>query len=139
MRDLSMDALRRRREQLASPVEPPAPIERPGTPHVAEDDRPKAEAPTRGRESDVNGPERFDALPIHEKINLRAWVRENVVPQDELLSSYALKHTAEHDIGGRGYYVGNGEMRGAMLEAGHVPVEIHGPNAYYKAGPKDKE
>ena len=47
MRDLSIDALRRRRKQL-------------------EDDPPKAEAPTRGRESDFSSPGgRYDQmLPV---------------------------------------------------------------------------
>jgi P4 family phage/plasmid primase-like protien len=103
----------------------------------AEDgDTPKAEPPSRGvweSERDVNSPAMYDELPINEKISLRAWVRENVEPRREECSSYLLKHVAERDLGS---YVGNGEMRGAMLEANYVPVRFRGPDAFYLAGPK---
>jgi len=91
----------------------------------------------------INDPARYHELPINEKINLRAWVRENVVPQRTPHSSYALKHIAERDIGGPGYYVGNGELKGAMLEAGNTPLNTsreRGINFYFQAGPReDKE
>jgi hypothetical protein len=70
-------------------------------------------------------------MRINPKINLRAWVRENIAPWDKEHSSYLLKHRAEDAIGS---YVSNGEMRGAMMDAGYLPAEIHGPNAFYRAG-----
>jgi hypothetical protein len=88
----------------------------------------------------INDPARYHELPINEKINLRAWVRENVVPQRTPHSSYALKHIAERDIGGPGYYVGNGELKGAMLEAGYTPLNTsreRGINFYFQAGPRE--
>jgi hypothetical protein len=63
-------------------------------------------------------------------------VRENIAPQRRPLSSYTLKHVAESDLG---FYVGNGEIKGAMLEAGYKPLNTHrqrGINFFFQASPK---
>jgi hypothetical protein len=113
---------------------------------VWDGDFPKAEAPPtpeeikarrraqRQEELYANSPERYHELPINEKISIRGWVRENVVRQRAPLSSYALKHIAEEQLH---FYVGNGEIKGAMLEAGYTPLTTsrsRGVNFYFQAG-----
>jgi len=92
----------------------------------------------------INEPERFHELPEDERDAIRAWVRENLVRRRKRLSSYALKHMAEKALGA---HVGNGEMKGAMLEAGYKPINTtrksginsrkNEINFYFQAGPRD--
>jgi hypothetical protein len=98
--------------------------------------RREARRQRRAEELHINSPERFHELPADEQDGIRAWVRENVVRQREPLSSYSLKHVAEKALG---FYVGNGEIKGAMLEAGYTPLNTHrerGINFYFQAGPQ---
>jgi hypothetical protein len=78
---------------------------------------------------------RFWDMPIHKKITLREWVRQNMVPAEEEYSSYYLKHEAER---GLGFYVADGELQGAMLEAGYLPTAKIGSQFKY-APRKDLE
>jgi len=98
--------------------------------------RREARRQRRAEELHINSPERFHELPADEQDAIRAWIRENVVRQREPLSSYSLKHIAEKALG---FYVGNGEIKGAMLEAGYTPLDTRrerGINFYFQAGPR---
>jgi hypothetical protein len=85
-----------------------------------------------------NDPARYHELPIHEKIGLRAWVRENVAPRQVTSpqSSYHLKHVSESFLG---FYVSNASMKGALIEAGYEPVwEYRKINMGFRCGPKPR-
>jgi hypothetical protein len=85
-----------------------------------------------------NDPARYHELPIHEKIGLRAWVRENVAPRQVTSpqSSYHLKHVAESFLG---FYVSNASMKGALIEAGYEPVwEYRKINMGFRCGPRPR-
>jgi hypothetical protein len=83
----------------------------------------------------ANAPARYHELPINEKINIRAWVRENVTPRQQTGShdSYFLKHVVERFLGS---YVSNASIKGALIEAGHEPVWEDRINAGFRIGPK---
>lgn len=62
----------------------------------------------------------FEFENMKDKDLLLAWVREWVTPgPGRCPSSYTLKHSAEHALG---FYVSNGQMKGALAAAG-IPVE----------------
>jgi hypothetical protein len=75
----------------------------------------------RREEIAINDPQLFYAMSEEDRRQLLAWVRDNLAPRrgKQVRDSYWLKHEAEHRLG---FYVGNGELKGAMLEAGHRPV-----------------
>ena len=75
----------------------------------------------RREEIAINDPQLFYAMPEEDRRQLLAWVRENLAARrgKQVRNSYWLKHEAEHRLG---FYVGNGELKSAMLEAGHRPV-----------------
>jgi hypothetical protein len=75
----------------------------------------------RWAENELDKPDRFYDMPEDQRQQLLAWVQENVAARrgKGMLDSYLLKHVAERRIG---FYVSNGELKGAMLEAGHRPV-----------------
>ena len=72
---------------------------------------------------DANHPEQFDRQPLEKQEALLAWIRANLRPgtpnKSPRYSSYYLKHLAERSLPGG--YVGNGEMKGALLKAGYTP------------------
>lgn len=51
------------------------------------------------------------------------WIKENIQPRktpNERHTSYGIKHLFEHVVGG--FYMTNGEFKGAMSAAGFEPV-----------------
>jgi hypothetical protein len=85
----------------------------------------------------INSPDRLHDMDEDERERLRAWIRENVAPRKvtEPKSSYGLKHVAEKMLG---FYVGNGELKGAMLEAGYEPVWDNRINMGFRCGPRPR-
>ena len=82
-----------------------------------------SEAPqgTYGRNFDP--PREYGELPPDERAELLLWIWHNLKPTRTAIyrsSSYGLKHHFEDDTG---LYIGNGAFKGAMLEAGYVPVD----------------
>jgi hypothetical protein len=68
-----------------------------------------------------NAPEAFDGLTPLKQAQLRAWIRANLeatrrVGDGQYSHSYGLKHLAEKSLG---WYVSNGELKGAMLAEGY--------------------
>jgi hypothetical protein len=76
-----------------------------------------------------NSPEAFDRMPEREQRALRLWVRLALAPAPNFAAeqgrwhSYNLKHHAEAALG---WYVGNGEMKGAMLAEGYTEYRAWG-------------
>jgi hypothetical protein len=88
-----------------------------------------------------NDPARYHDMPINRKINLRAWVRENVSPRQVTgpQDSYFLKHVPERFFRKHGYpdpYISNAEIKGALIEAGYEPVDEDEHHImYFRVGP----
>ena len=74
-------------------------------------------------------------MPEEDRRRLQAWVRDKLAPRQVTRprSSYALKHTAEKDLG---FYVSNAELKGAMLEAGYEPLWDNRINMGFRCGPR---
>lgn len=91
---------------------------------------------------DVNQPSEFAKLPEDEKATLRGWIRERLVPTSTPgpHSSYPLKHHFEASDGG--FYVTNGQFKGAMLASGFKPLdrtELSWRFGYREAGVERRE
>jgi hypothetical protein len=75
----------------------------------------------------LDPPEEYERLSPLEKAALREWIRLAMEPHGrERYSSYYLKHEFERLDGLPnldGFYVTNGQFKGAMLEAGYEPVQ----------------
>jgi hypothetical protein len=70
-----------------------------------------------------NSPDEFDDLPPDKQEAILSWVEQNLRPRKTVCyqhSSYGLKHICEKAVG---FYVSNGEMKGAMLKAGYITSE----------------
>ena len=81
-------------------------------------------------------PTEFDALPPQSQQALRLWVRLALEPASRFAlergrwHSYNLKHHAERALG---WYVSNGEMKGALLAEGYAyQVSTGSPNWLFK-------
>ena len=72
---------------------------------------------------DVNQPSAYRMLPEEQKAALQGWIGQQLVPAPLAgpRCSYALKHVF-HRLPD-GFYVTNGEWKGAMLAAGFEPVD----------------
>lgn len=70
---------------------------------------------------DVNDPAHFERLKPEEKTALAEWIALTLTkgPRRHSLTSYGLKHVFEK----AGFYVTNGQFKGAMLAAGHEPID----------------
>jgi hypothetical protein len=83
----------------------------------------------------VSHEDRYHELPEAEKELIRAWVSDNAAlrnvtrPRD----SYELKHTVERFLG---FYVSNGSIKGALLEAGYEPAWSGPINMGFRVGPR---
>jgi hypothetical protein len=79
-----------------------------------------------------NHPDRYEALTSWGQEALQTWIAENIEPDDRpvlddlflLPGSYGLKSFFE--VSERGFYIDNGQMKGALLKAGYEPF-IVGP------------
>ena len=75
----------------------------------------------------INRPEDYERLTERQKKILSMWIREILEPHriqtfnDFSLNSYALKH--EFQFSGCGFYVTNGQFKGAMLREGFYPKD----------------
>ena len=72
-------------------------------------------------DSCIDSPNEFDTLSQLEQEELRAWIRVNLeqtkrIGDGRFSHSYGLKHLAEESLG---WYVSNGQMKGAMLAEGY--------------------
>lgn len=66
---------------------------------------------------DVNDPRAFDEMPKEEQEILLSWIKRNFIMIETFNtrhSSYDLKRSFEVD----GFYITNGQFKGAMLKAG---------------------
>lgn len=84
----------------------------------------------------INQPERYAELLEPEKAALLEWIRLAVRPASRFrttVTSYGLKHCFEEV----GFYVTNGEFKGAMEASGYEgrPREPHYPNDVYRIKP----
>lgn len=72
--------------------------------------------------NEINDPERFSDLSPDEQNTLLNWIRRNLVKIKTVNrnhTSYGIKHLFEHDCGG--FYISNGQMKGALLICGFEP------------------
>jgi hypothetical protein len=76
-----------------------------------------------------NHPESYEDLTPSQKAILRRWI-EAGLPADA--GSYFLKHEFEESE--EGFYISNGHLKGAMLAAGHVPVDDTAFSWVFRAG-----
>lgn len=69
---------------------------------------------------DLDTPEAFGELSPAKQEALRMWVRRTLEPTKRIGArqnySYGLKHDAEQELG---WYVSNGQLKGAMLAEGY--------------------
>ncbi len=75
---------------------------------------------------DLNKPEDFYNLNPEQREILINWIRTNLKPIKSVNrkhSSYGLKHYFEHDKENNGFYIHNGQFKGAMLECGFKPYK----------------
>ena len=86
------------------------------------------------RLSDVNQPSSYERLTDEKKAAIQGWFGRELVPMDVagLYGSYSLKHVFEGIPGG--FYLTNGEMKGAMLAAGFEPVDRYELNWRFHYG-----
>lgn len=74
----------------------------------------------------LNNPELFEKMSKTQQKALLKWINENLSPRKTIntnIRSYRLKHFFEESEGG--FYMTNGEFKGAMLIAGY---KINNPN-----------
>jgi len=87
----------------------------------------KYEVRHEGMKDEHNSPSAFLAMPLENQAELLALIRTRLKPRisfNPRMGSYALKHRFEvlTSFG----YVGNGEMKGAMLVAGYRMQPVDG-------------
>jgi len=72
---------------------------------------------------ETNQPSSYEWLSDEEKVALQEWIGRELFPSDEAgpYHSYGLKYIFERLRGG--FYVTNGQLKGAMLAAGFEPVD----------------
>lgn len=74
-----------------------------------------------------NHPSDYETLSDAEKVALRYWIDHAIAPSGRVnnrRTSYVLKHQFERE----GFYITNGQFKGAMLLAGYMPVNIYALN-----------
>ncbi len=76
-------------------------------------------------DSKLEQPETFENLTEREKTILLIWIEKHVQasPRPSKRDSYGVKHDFEHSKSEGGFYVTNGQFKGALLAAGYTPVE----------------
>jgi hypothetical protein len=86
----------------------------------------------KGRMHD--SPAEFDILLPAKQAALLAWIAYAMKPASTFgrHDSYTIKHAAEEALG---FYVTNGEFKGAMLAAGHEPKDRDEQNWTFKVRP----
>jgi hypothetical protein len=95
----------------------------------------------RGDAWEGNHPDDYYSLTPEEQDALISWINENLVPsEDRYLGSYGLKHHFERAP--EGFYITNGQFKGAMRAAGCEPSEADkGPtfNWFFRLALKQPE
>jgi hypothetical protein len=88
--------------------------------------------------SGANDPNCFQQLEAERQAVLVGWIREVLARARRTFSrsSYGMKHDFEREP--EGFYVTNGMFKGAMLAAGHAPVDKSELNWLFKVKPADK-
>lgn len=83
-----------------------------------------------------NRPESYEDLSPVQKVTLRRWIDENFtalksIPKSGPVDSYTLKHYFEESD--HGFYITNGQFKGAMFAAGHEPEDARVLNWIFRA------
>lgn len=70
-----------------------------------------------------DSPDEYRNLSRHERRLLRAWISGYISPRKtpNARTSYGIKHAFEQSE--HGFYLSNGQFKGAMLAAGYPPVD----------------
>lgn len=89
--------------------------------------------------TDINNSNAFNDLNEHEKITLVSWITDNleqyrIKSYQNHHSSYGLKHVFERSE--QGFYITNGQFKGAMLHAGFKPKNTDDINWTYQLSKK---
>lgn len=85
----------------------------------------------------LNNPKMFDKMPKNKQSKLLDWIKNNLIPIKTInwkVSSYRLKHIFEKSEGG--FYVTNGEFKGAMLKSGFKINNPDNTNWYFNISQK---
>jgi hypothetical protein len=85
---------------------------------------------------ELDSPKEFDLLPPLKRELLLRWIDLVLYPAVTIwrdTTSYGLKHAAEDDLG---FYISNGQFKGAMLEAGYEPADTWEQNWMFRARPR---
>lgn len=87
-------------------------------------------ASEKPRNMQINKAADYERLTLLDKLLLNAWIMNNIQPHRIKSfsgpTSYRLKHQFEEAPGG--FYVSNGQMKGAMLAAGFTPRDTNEVN-----------
>ena len=81
-------------------------------------------------------PAEFNLLPPLKRELLLQWISRTMCPAVTVwkdATSYRLKHVAEDDLG---FYVSNGEFKGAMRTSGYEPADTWEQNWLFRARPQ---
>lgn len=86
----------------------------------------------------LNDPKMFEKMCKNKQSVLLKWINENISPINSFsnISSYRLKHLFEESI--NGFYVTNGEFKGAMLRAGYKIKNLTDTNWRFNISKKSK-
>ena len=81
-------------------------------------------------------PEAYEKLAPAEQAALLEWIRLAIKPAKTIApnTSYGIKH----DFESVGFYISNGQLKGAMLTAGYAPVDPDELNWEFKIRPTGK-
>lgn len=83
----------------------------------------------------INSPSEFYALSSQKQETLKTWIAKNLRPAKKVcrkISSYGLKHLFEADRAHGGFYVTNGQFKGAALACGYSPEFEHDTDWNFK-------
>ena len=96
-----------------------------------------APAPASEAVLPVSQPTEYELLSMAKRDLLAAWIRLAVQPAKtpEIYTSYSMKHDFEDDTG---WHVTNDEFKGAMLAAGHEPVDPRALNWCFRVRPRGR-
>ncbi len=85
----------------------------------------------------IDAPEEFNLMLKEDQNKLLEWIKKTFKPiktVDEWNTSYGLKHIFERSKGG--FYITNGEFKGAMLNAGFLPHKYNEQNWRFRISKK---
>jgi hypothetical protein len=84
----------------------------------------------------INQPEEYEKLSDADKATLLQWIADSIEPAQTVYksTSYSLKHAFEESS--VGFYITNGQIKGAMKAAGYAAVDESMVNWSYRIKPK---